>query len=584
MSEFTDKVNNIYKELKYLDKYGGSIVITIIVFFIFFILLSYFSVISRIEPIKKNWNNQKCSPNVIPFAGLINKPHNMSGFDFTKKNFNECINNILESIAYQFIKPINNIGSIASSNINNIVNTANSIRTKISSMSSNFASIDKDIMGRIMNILLPLRYMLIKFKDTLGKVHGTLTASLYTMFGTYLGIKSFLGTIVKSLTASLVVFAGIILALILSFFGIPAAIPLLLIFSTVAIPTGIIIGKLKNIINLTGASVPDKPSLSSCFDEDTPIRMINGTYKPIKDIYPNEILYGNTLVTAKMKLSSKDITMYNYNDTIVSGTHSVYINGKLTKIKDVEDATIIENYDKPYIYCINTDSKVININNNVYCDWDEINDGNLYILYKRLGSKFTPIFNRKDIHKYMDGGFVKDTMITMKDGNKIPIQDVSIDDVIYGGARVYGVVEITTNNMNVYKTELQGVSVIGAPNIQTYNENLGHFNHLKPKSVIIPMEERPTKLYHILTENKRIVVDGCSFYDYNGSIDVVLKLHPTTTEYKKAMNKKPEYLTSPQFNNTHYVMRPTNKEPGLLKRIFSSKERRRRKYMNMKQQ
>ena len=581
MNEFTEKANNIYKELKYLDKYGGSIIITVLMLFVFFILLSYFSIISKIGPIKKDWNNQKCRPNIIPFAGLINKPDNMSGFEFTKKNFNYCINNILASIAGEFIKPINNIGSIASSNINNIVKSVNSIRKKISSVSSNFAAIDNDIMGRILNILMPIRYILIKIKDTIGKVHGTITASLYTSIASLLGIKSFLGTITKSLTIALGVLAGIILALIASFFGIPAAIPLLGIFTAVAVPTGIVISKLKNIVDLTGSSVPGKPSISSCFDENTQIRMINGTYKNIKDIHPNEILYGNSLITSKMKLSSKNIQMYNYNGTIVSGSHSVYIDGKLTKIKDTKDAILIDNYNKPFIYCINTDNKIININDNVYCDWDEVNDGLFYILYKRLGSKFTPIFNRKDIHKYMDSGFIQDTMITMKDGNKIPIQDVKVEDIIYGGSRVYGIVEITTNNMNVYKTELQGISVVGAPNIQLYNHHLGHFNHLEPKSVIIPIEERPTKLYHLLTESKRIVVDGCSFYDYNGSIDVVSNIHPTTENYKKTINTQPQYLTSPQFNNTHYIMRDTNKKPGLFKKIFSSKERRRNKYMNM---
>jgi hypothetical protein len=580
MNDFANKVNDIYKEYGYFDKYGGSIVITLFILFIFFIILSYFSVISKIEPIKKDWNNQKCNPTVIPFAGLINKPPNMSGIDFTGKNFNGCINNILASIAGIFIKPINNLGSVIQQNVNNIVNSANQIRKKISSISSNFASIDKDIMGRIMNILMPLRYMLIKFKDTLGKVHGTLTASLYTILGTYLGLKSFLASTVNFLVASLSVFAGIILALILSFFGIPAAIPLLITFTTVAVPTILLITNLKDIISLTEKSVPKKPSLSSCFDENTQIRMINGTYKNIKDVYPNEILYGNSLITSKMKLSTQGVTMYNYRNTIVSGTHSVYVNGKLTKIKDIPEAQVIDDYDKPFIYCINTDNKVININDEVYCDWDEINDGNLYILYKRLGSKFTPIFNRKDIHKYLDGGFTKDTMITMENGSKKPIQDVNIEDKIYGGARVYGTVEITTNNMNVYSTELQGIKVVGAPNLQVYNENLGHFSHLQPKSTILSIDKRPTKLYHLLTEDKRIVVDGCSFYDYNGSIDVILKIHPTTKEYKQIINNRvPDYISSPQFNNNHYIMRPNNKKPSLWSRLFNKNERRRNKYM-----
>jgi hypothetical protein len=583
MNEFAKKIEEVYKKINYFDKYGGSIVGTILILLIFFLLLSYFSIMSKKNIIKKNWNVEKCNPMVMPFAGFINKPYNMSSMDYTSKNFTGCINNILELIANEFIKPFTNLGSVMSSSINKLVNSVNSIRKKLNDVAKNFASIDNIIMSRIMNVLLPLRYMLIKIKDTIGRVQGTLVTSLYTILASYLGIKSYIANFVNFLVLALVVLAGIITALILSFFGIPAAIPLLTIFTAVAVPTSIFISKLSNILDITQRSVPSKPSLSSCFDENTPIRMINGTYKPIKDIYPNEILYGNTLVTAKMKLSTQGITMYKYKDTIVSGKHSVYINGKLTKIETLEEAEKIEEYNKSYIYCLNTDSKVLNINDEVYCDWDEITEGNLYILYKRLGSHFTPIFNRKDIHKYLDGGFIKGTMITMKDGSKKPIQDIQVDDILYGGTRVYGLVDITTNNLNVYNTELQGVNVIGAPNLQIYNESLGHFSHLQPLSILLDTQNKPTKLYHLLTESKRIVVNGCSFYDYNGCLDVITDIHPSTPEYKKYINSKnDEYINSPQFNQyNNYQCRKKNKEPSLLKKLFSRKERRREKYVKM---
>ena len=38
------------------------------------------------QKIKNDWINQRCNLNVIPFAGYINKPDNMSASDFTKQN------------------------------------------------------------------------------------------------------------------------------------------------------------------------------------------------------------------------------------------------------------------------------------------------------------------------------------------------------------------------------------------------------------------------------------------------------------------------------------------------------------------
>lgn len=587
MDNIANKINDIYKNVSYFDKYGGSLLLSIFALLIFFLIISYMNVITNIQPLKRNWNNIKCSPSVIPFAGIINKPDGMSAFEFTSRNFNGCVNNILESIANQFIRPFNQSGNIVSQSIRHMVKTINDFRARIAEFTDNFISIDKQIMGKIFNILLPLRYMIAKIKDTLARTQATLVTSLYTILSTFIGIKSALSIFINFMIIGLVALFVIITALVASFFGIPFAIPMAITYAIVFAKLVPIIGALRNIVDVTQSNPPSTPS-TSCFDENTPIRMINGSYKPIKDVYPNEILYGNMLVTSKMKLSTKNNPMYKYNNTIVSGSHQVYINGKMTKIQDVEDAELIENYDKPFIYCMNTDTKILQINDDIYCDWDEINEGNLYLLYKRIGSKFSSTFNRKDIHKYLDGGFIKNTMITMKDGSKKPIQDVQVEDILYGDTRVYGIVQVTTNNMNVYHTTLQNTEIVGAPNLQVYNENLGHFSHYKPKSVVVPIESKPTILYHLLTENKRIHINGSSFYDYNGCLDVILQIHPTTNEYKKYVkgNKNNEdYLTSPQFNAyNHYICNDTNKPKNFIKRLFDKterKERKREKYMQM---
>ena len=69
--------------------------------FVFFILFSYIYVKKRMGPIKSNWSAERCSPAVIPFAGLINPPNGKSGFEFTYENFNFCINNIIKETAYR---------------------------------------------------------------------------------------------------------------------------------------------------------------------------------------------------------------------------------------------------------------------------------------------------------------------------------------------------------------------------------------------------------------------------------------------------------------------------------------------------
>ena len=95
---FETYINKIYNKAKYLDHYGGSVVITGVTLSIFFLIFSYMYVMNQIKPIRADWLNQRCSPAVIPFAGLINKDPGTSTFDYTATNFQSCLSQILSNI------------------------------------------------------------------------------------------------------------------------------------------------------------------------------------------------------------------------------------------------------------------------------------------------------------------------------------------------------------------------------------------------------------------------------------------------------------------------------------------------------
>ena len=73
-SSFNKGLNKVYSKIGYFDKYGGSFVVTLITLLSFTLVFCYFWVLSQTVPIKADWDNQKCHPAVIPFAGMINAP------------------------------------------------------------------------------------------------------------------------------------------------------------------------------------------------------------------------------------------------------------------------------------------------------------------------------------------------------------------------------------------------------------------------------------------------------------------------------------------------------------------------------
>ena len=79
--------NKAYKKNGYLDKYGGSVIATAFTLLFFFIIFSYYYVQSKIEPIRQNWANERCKPEVMPFAGMINAPKGTSASDVYYRKF-----------------------------------------------------------------------------------------------------------------------------------------------------------------------------------------------------------------------------------------------------------------------------------------------------------------------------------------------------------------------------------------------------------------------------------------------------------------------------------------------------------------
>ena len=100
---FNSHFQKLYEKNGFLDKYGGSVVFAFLTIMFFLIVLSYYYIKDKIEPIRKNWAEERCKPSVMPFAGIIKEqdlPKGTSKMQFTSDNFVQCTNTILGSINF----------------------------------------------------------------------------------------------------------------------------------------------------------------------------------------------------------------------------------------------------------------------------------------------------------------------------------------------------------------------------------------------------------------------------------------------------------------------------------------------------
>jgi hypothetical protein len=207
--------------------------------------------------------------------------------------------------------------------------------------------------------------------------------------------------------------------------------------------------------------------------------------------------------TAKFKVDSKNLKMFKLNGITVSETHVVRHNNKWIPIRNHPFASeIFDEYSEPFLYCLNTATKEICINNTIFTDWDELYDEQLekvisyidsHYVNMASGSTAKDIDKRSNIHKYLDKGFEKDTVVYLSNNTKKTISEIKIGDKLSTKGTVYGVVEIETSDIDSVNK----------------NPNNSHLN-LGTK-----------KIYHLLVTNKIFETNGKIIRDYNDNVDFI---------------------------------------------------------------
>jgi hypothetical protein len=515
----------MYDNLNYFDQYGATFILFILITLVLLILISYCHVKINAQPVIDNWPNERCKPNIIPFAGFITHPEGVSAIDYTAQNFNYCMQGILSSISGNMLEPITFVINIIKDVLSSVQAAINDIRAMFDKVRTFFQTVAKEIMGRIMNMMIPLQQIIISFKDLVGKIQGAMTAGLFTLLGTYYTLKSLLGAIAQFLIIILIALAALIVVFWIFPFTWGIAITNTVIFIAVSIPLAIILVFMTDVLKVQPSlSIPGLPDpSSSCFDENTKITMNDGTQKKICEIKVGEILLNNNEVTSTFKVTSEGSKMYMLGDIVVSNTHIVKYLNKWVSVPNHPKAIEYGVYDKPYLYCLNTTNKTIIIDDYLFTDWDEIYENSIELV---KNNKYVKIDNLCDIHYELDGGFSEFTQIKLKDGRIKYIKDVLIDDILENGEKVYGLVEINGNNVKEqFKYNLgKKLVVIGGPNITICDTKIGQITTLDNEfDSKCKLEKNKSLLYHLLTDKKTFKIGDIKLYDYNASIDILLE-------------------------------------------------------------
>lgn len=563
MSE-SERISNLYGFLNtqgYLYKNGMSVAITVVLFIVFFLINSYLFININTNYYKKNWVKWRCDPAIMPFAGIINAPPGESKFDYTFKNFSYCLNTLLDDIVAFIMAPIVFLIEIITLVYTAIMLMIDEIVRMFDYLRSAIMAIILAILGIIMNFLIPFQKIFIKAKVIMKKVHATNVAAMFTFLGTYMAMVSGILVTYEVLVIAAFIMAAIIVVVWgvwLAFLGmnpvplvIAVGLTVLLVIALVLII--IITNFIKNDLGFDVSSglpgIPSKPHL--CFGSNTPINIIGKGLIPISKVEPGMKINDSkkSTITSVLKLSTDGQNIYKLYDKelqtyiFVTGEHRVriLINGKYkwVPMKKNPDAVLVtpKDFNESYLYCLNTSSKTVNIGENRFKDWDDLHVDNYSKLQKASyrqnlfnntnDSFYNNLITPETIHPIFENGFYSTTLISLKNGSKIPIKDVKIGSVLENGATVYGVVNI----MNTFKLKQYDDNLICTNGCYVRNGkyavpiNIYSREKETELSMLIKHSHRlnkPSHLWHLVTDLGFISCENIEILDYNYNIDIHL--------------------------------------------------------------
>ena len=535
-----EKINKIYEEITYIDLNASNIFISILLFLIFIGLIIYFYIKINLRLLRTDWPTNRCKPYLMPFAGLIMPQSNQSAWDYTQSNFAYCSIGglkklvgiatkpiylmeqaiikvqmlILEAI-FELLRLINTIKRYLAALIVALYNKLNNIL--IAFLKNNLVL--SDIMNRVSGIMTTQYYVAITIWYSFGAAMNTMWLNIITYF-------SVLFTIIYSIPPSI----AAIVAVVLIVFPIPllgqiTAIPMLVgAVASAAIGVAVLIaliiicllimwiGPLINMVfdTHTPQLIPGDPSLflrqsglpvSLCFPKDTIIPTLHDGMVPIQHLTPGTILPDESIVTATMILDGSTQSFFELDSTTVTGSHKVLYRDKWICVKDHPDAISLPHIDGP-IYCFNTTSKIIKLNNTIFSDWDDLEEKDLVTLNNACGKSLPEPLVFSNIHQYLEMGFHPNTTVQLHDGTDKLIKHIQVGEILADGGIVTGCVTIQGDVPLYYHDDIIG----------TY-----HLNPANPP--IIPSTHKTPLLHHLLTTTGQMRINKHLWSDYNDGLE-----------------------------------------------------------------
>jgi len=127
------------------------------------------------KKIEQDWPTYRCSPAVMPFAGLF-------GHD-TGKNFSQCIQTTQSGHMEYLMQPLNYIINMMGTIASKIVKDTSSVRDFVGNLRNKIIKMIQNVFGIFSNIIIAFQRIIISMKDMIKKLVGIFSTLMFIMQG-----------------------------------------------------------------------------------------------------------------------------------------------------------------------------------------------------------------------------------------------------------------------------------------------------------------------------------------------------------------------------------------------------------------
>ena len=269
-----DKVAELYKP-NYWNDYGSDVAITVIIISCVAYWSGKSTMDSALKTIRMDWNNKRCNPLLIPFAGLIVPKEGESTFGTTADNFEYCIQMDASHVMEIAMMPLEITLFTMIKGMDMFIMSMMNFMEFTAWMRNQLGGYMATVYNQILLVIIPIITFVIKIRDSLGKMNGIITVMLYTILDMYNIMVSGVLNVGNIILGLLIALIASMVALVISAYvlmSIPFTIPIgmTLLFVAVGIITITIIPIIilyvmmdnfnKQVLSVSSGSSPNPPS------------------------------------------------------------------------------------------------------------------------------------------------------------------------------------------------------------------------------------------------------------------------------------------------------------------------------------